>query len=220
MTEPAPSEPAPPSTPAAGPLLDDAATKRLLRWLPLAFAGHLVVGVPALLISLVVAWGTFVQARATQRMQQAAAWPFVSYDTSNYANDGRTHRINFTLTNNGVGPALLGPVELRYRGKVIRTPFEFLSACCGYQGGESMKLATSPATGVVLRPGEQAVFFDMADVRHNRRMLTQLERERWNLKIRACYCSIFDECWTISGPQVKPITVKACPTDWQVYRER
>lgn len=58
MDDPKPLEPA-----------TDPTVARLLRWLPLAMAGHLFVGVPALLISLVVAYGTYVQASATQKMQ-------------------------------------------------------------------------------------------------------------------------------------------------------
>lgn len=39
----------------------------MARWLPFALAGQLLVGVPTLLISLVVAYGTYVQAKGTYR---------------------------------------------------------------------------------------------------------------------------------------------------------
>jgi hypothetical protein len=205
--------------PPADPFGDGLLLRRVARWLPFALAGHLLVGVPTLLISLVVAYGTYVQAQATQRMQQAAAWPFVAYDTSNYTDDGR-HRINFTLVNNGVGPALLGPVELRYRGRVIRSPVEFLAACCGYRRGDAIQLGTAPPSDVALRPGERIAFLELADVPANARMIAAIERERWKLDVRSCYCSIFEECWTIRGVQAKPVPVAACPTDWVRYRER
>lgn len=199
--------------------LDDPTARRLLRWLPFAMAGHLFVGLPALLISLVVAYGTYVQAEATQRMQQAATWPFLSYDTSNYSPDGKP-RILLSFTNNGVGPALLGPLEIRYHGKVMRGPHEFLAACCGYKEGESMQFATEPATNVAVRPGQRIEFFNMPDIPVNHRMMASLERERWKLQVRSCYCSIFEECWIIEGPQARPQPVKACPTNWKVYKER
>ncbi len=94
------------------------AFRRLARWLPIAMVGHFTIGVPALLISLVVAYGTYVQAGATQRMQQAAAWPIVAYRTGNYATDGQ-RLINLSFTNNGLGPALIGPVEVRFRGRAM-----------------------------------------------------------------------------------------------------
>lgn len=200
-------------------LIDEGGVRRLIRWMPLALVGHLVIGFPALLISLVVAYGTFVQARATQRMQQAVAWPFIGYDTSNYDAGGRP-RINLTLTNNGVGPALMGPLEVRYRGQVMRSPTELLAACCGYRTGQSFSLATTPATGVAVRPGEQIAFFDLRPVPENAGLIARLERERYRLRVRSCYCSIFDECWTIEGVQARPRSVPACPTDWVTYRER
>ncbi|QUT06364.1 hypothetical protein KFK14_02465 [Sphingobium phenoxybenzoativorans] len=214
--EPAAAEAA---IPSAAPIVETQTVRLVLRWLPFAMAGHLLIGLPTLIISLVVAYGTFVQARATQRMQQAAAWPFVAYDTSNYSDDGN-HRINLTLTNNGVGPAMLGPVELQYQGKAMRTPYQLLEACCGYRPGQAMMLATTPASKVVLRPGEQIAFFDLRDMPDNAPLIRRMESERWKIRVRACYCSIFDDCWTIEGQQAKPQAVPQCPTNWQAYRER
>ena len=210
--------PEPPAPESRSPI-DDALLRRVARWLPFALAGHLVVGLPALLISLVVAYGTYVQARATQRMQQAATWPYVAYGTSNYTADG-VHGITLGLTNNGVGPALLEVVEMRYRGVPVRTAEELLAACCGYRKGEPMALGTFPLDNAALRPGERVEFFTMRDAPDNARMLPALERERWKLDVKACYCSIFGDCWTIRGLQAKPQPVDACPTGWVRYRER
>jgi hypothetical protein len=209
-------DPEPPASPA---LIEEAAVRRVLRWLPFAVLGHLVVGVPTLAISLIVAYGTYVQAQATQRMQQAAAWPFVAYDTSNYTPEG-AHRINLTLQNNGVGPALLGPIELRYKGEVMRSPKQLLERCCGYRTGGNIQLATSPPSDVALRPGEIVAFLELADVPANAALLPAFERERRAIDVRACYCSIFEDCWTIHGTQSRPVPVKSCPTDWTTYRER
>jgi hypothetical protein len=222
MTDPAPPPPTEPA--AAAPAASDASfdnpvVRRMVRWLPFAAAGHLLVGLPALLISLVVAWGTFVQARATQRMQQAASWPFVGYETSNYSADGR-HRINLTLVNNGVGPALLGPVEVRYRGRAMRTPEQLLASCCGFRRGQSFQLASEPATNVALRPGERIAFFELTDAPVNAGLIARLEGERWRLRVRSCYCSVFDDCWVIDGRQAKPQAVPQCPADWVPYHER
>lgn len=213
------SDKVPPSSDPKSLVVESKLTQRMLRWLPLALAGHLLVGVPALVISLVVAYGTFVQAQATQRMLQASTWPFLAYDTSNYDPSGK-RRIRLILTNNGVGPALLGPIELRYQGRVMHTPQEFLSACCGYKSGESIQLSTAPATNVALRPGDQITFFDMPENTLNARMMARLESERWKLQVRSCYCSIFEDCWTIEGIQARPRKVAQCPADWKVYKER
>jgi hypothetical protein len=205
--------------PAGGRLVDDALVRRMVRWLPFAMAGHLLVGVPALLISLIVAYGTYEQARATQRMQQAAAWPFVAYRATNYTAAGE-HIVGFSLANNGLGPALLGPVEMRYRGHPVRSAVELLARCCGYRAGGTMQLRSTPVVGAALRPGESIDVMGLPDVPANAALFARLEAERRQVSVRACYCSIFDDCWTVDGPQAKPQEVAACPTDWAVLRDR
>lgn len=198
---------------------DTPALRRIARWLPFAMLGHFIVGVPALLISLVVAYGTFVQAGATQRMQQAAAWPFVAYGTGNYTAEGE-RLVNLSFTNNGLGPALVGPVEVRFRGRVMRSPTDLLAACCGYKAGRTMQLRTLPIVNTALRPGEVVLFMSLPAVAANAGMVDQLDAAREAIAVRACYCSIFEDCWTVNGPQARPQPVKACPTNWQAWRER
>jgi hypothetical protein len=205
------------ATPA--PPVEGALLRRVVRWLPFAMAGHLVVGVPALLLSVVVAWGTYVQAGATERMQQAATWPFVASQVSNYSNAGE-HIVSFDLVNNGMGPALMGPVELRYRGKAMATREALLAACCGYAKGQSMQLRVMPVTNTALRPGETVTLMAIPAVPANAMLFRRLEAARGQVRVRACFCSVFDECWTIDGAQSKPQAVDACPADWTVLRER
>ncbi len=210
----------PPEPPiAADRLLDPPALRRIARWLPFAMVGHFVVGVPALLISLVVAYGTFIQAGATQRMQQAAAWPFVAYQTGNYTGDGE-RLVSLYFRNNGLGPALVGPVEISFAGRPMRSAVELLGACCGYRKGQEMQLRTSPIVNVALRPGEELLFMSLPAVPANAGMVDRLDAVREQIKVRACYCSIFEDCWTVEGPQAQPQPVKACPTNWTVWRQR
>lgn len=192
---------------------------RLLKFAPWLMASHLLVGAPALLISLVVAYGTFVQAEATQKMQQADAWPFVSYGSSN-VNDKGERVISLNLANNGVGPALLGPMEIRYNGRPMRNPTDILKSCCGLVEGSGVSMATSPATGIALPTREKTEFLRLSETPELKPLWAKFERERWKLQVRSCYCSIFDDCWTIEGPQAKPQPVKACPTNWVQFQER
>lgn len=199
--------------------LDHALLRGVARWLPFAMAGHLLVGVPALLISLVVAYGTFVQAGATQRMQEAATWPLVAYRTGNYTSDGQ-RLMNLSLTNNGLGPALIGPVEVSYRGRAMRSPVDLLESCCGYRKGQAMQLRTLPIVNSALRPGEEVLFMGFPDVAANVGVIDRLDATRDELRVRACYCSIFDDCWTIEGAQTRPRPVTTCPTNWTVFQQR
>lgn len=192
---------------------------KLLKLMPWLMASHFLIGAPALLISVAVAYATFVQAEATRKMQQADAWPFLSYGTSN-VNEKGERVISLSLANNGVGPALLGPVEIRYQGQPVRDPADLLRKCCGLQANGGLNLSTSPSSGIVARPGESIKFMQVAETPANKALWNRFETERWKLQVRSCYCSIFEECWTIEGSQAKPRPVAQCPTDWAQFRER
>jgi hypothetical protein len=194
---------------------------KLLKLLPWLMASHFLIGAPAMLISVGVAYFTFVQAEATKKMQQADAWPFLSYGTSNSGfNEKGERMISLNLANNGVGPALLGAVEVRYQGQPVRDARDLLTRCCGLQPDSRLNLSTSPSSGIVARPGESIKFMQVAEIPENKELWKRFETERWTLKVRSCYCSIFDECWTIDGAQAKPQPVAQCPADWVQFRER
>jgi hypothetical protein len=152
-------------------------------------------------------------------MQQAAAWPFIAYSTGNYTADGE-RLINLSFTNNGMGPALIGPIEVKFHGRTMRSPFDLLAACCGYRENRAMQLRTSPIVNVAMRPGEEVMFMSLPAVTANAEMVDLLDAVREEIQVRACYCSIFDDCWTVEGPQAQPRPVEACPTNWTVWRQR
>lgn len=192
---------------------------KLLKLMPWLMASHFLIGAPALLISLGVAYATFIQAEATKKMQQADAWPFISYGTSN-ANEKGERVISLNLANNGVGPALLGPIEIRYQGEPVSDPADLLRKCCGLVVNSGISLATSPSSHIVLPTREVTHFMRLSETPASKVLWNRFEKERWKLQVRSCYCSIFDECWTIEGAQAKPKAVAQCPTDWAQFRER
>ena len=114
--------------------------ERLLKYLPALMFGHLFITIPAFVISLALAYATFVQADATHKIQQSETWPYVSYGTSN-TNEGKPE-ISFNLTNGGVGPAKLVAMQFTYRGRPMASPREFLKSCCaGATAAELHELA-------------------------------------------------------------------------------
>ncbi|NYF30992.1 hypothetical protein [Sphingopyxis sp. JAI108] len=204
-------EPAP-ASPAA------AAGSRLLRYLPLITVAHFLIGLPALIASLALAYFAFVQADATQKMQTGGVMPFVTFGTSNGDEEGNQD-IALTLTNNGVGPAILGPIEIRYEGKPITTPVDLLRACCTESEARALRFSTSPSTGIAVRPGETIEFVSFPRTPASEKVWQTFNKERWKLEVRSCYCSIFNDCWITEGMQGLPKAVNKCPADWSLYRE-
>lgn len=208
-TPPAPAAPAPAAIEIGS---------RLLRYLPLITIAHFLIGLPALIASLALAWFAFVQADATQKMQTGGVMPFVTFGTSNGDKDGNQD-IALTLTNNGVGPAILGPIEIRYEGKPVNTPIDLLRACCTQTDARALTFSTSPSTGIAVRPGETIEFVSFPRTPASEQVWQTFNKERWKLKVRACYCSIFNDCWITEGMQGLPKAVNKCPANWSLYRE-
>jgi len=174
-----------------------------------------------LVISLVLAYFSFVQADASRKMQRTETWPYVSYETDNSSPEVKDE-ISFSLSNDGVGPARLDEVELFYRGKAMRDPPEFILNCCAAEAhavGKNLTYTTDRVDGV-LRPGEQRKFMRLAKTDKNAVLWNALNVERWKVTVRTCYCSIFDDCWVFDSAKRNPDQVKACPADWKKFEER
>ena len=190
--------------------------ERMIKYLPVFVISHALVTIPTFIISIALAYATFVQADATRKIQMSETWPYISYGTSNALPDG-TREISLVLQNNGVGPAQLEAMEFLYKGKPMPNPREFLRLCCA--GEQKFSFMSAPVTGV-LRPGEKTEFIRLARTDANAAIWDKLETERWSVVVRSCYCSIFEDCWIADNRQRRPQPVDECPTNWRTFDER
>jgi hypothetical protein len=184
----------------------------------LLLSTEILVALPTLVISLALAYFSFVQADASRKMQRTETWPYVSYGTDNSSPEVKDE-ISFSLSNDGVGPARLDEMEFIYDGKPMRSPVDFILNCCAATARASAKnlTYTTDHVGGVLRPGEKRRFIRLARTDQNAPLWNQLNQERWKVSVRTCYCSIFDECWVFDSRKSRPDEVKACPADWTKF---
>jgi len=159
---------------------------------------------------------------ANYRMVAAASWPFLQIDSGN--DDSGKRRITLELQNAGVGPAKIQSFEVFWRGKAYASAGALLRACCAPDKKVRLQTGTLPVLGVVLRPGDQRQFFRFDLTPDNADVWKAFDQVRQHeLAYRACYCSVFDECWISAlntqqaqhTLQVQP--VKACPTPTTPY---
>ncbi|MFL6731727.1 MAG: hypothetical protein ACJ8EP_05225 [Sphingomicrobium sp.] len=186
---------------------------QVLRWLS---SSEILVTLPTLVISLALAYFSFVQADAARKMQRSGTWPYVSFDTGNISPEGKAE-ISFNLSNDGVGPARLEGMEFIYRGRPMSSPLQFLHECCG---GDNKLALTTSGVGGVLRPGEKRTFISLAKNDVNAAIWNKLNNERWKVTLRTCYCSIFDDCWFFDNSKARPDAVEVCPAEWATFEER
>jgi hypothetical protein len=161
-------------------------------------------------ISLVIAihHGHTMQkmADANARLVQANSWPLLQYTTGN-ANDTGQSEISMKIENAGVGPAKIVSLEVFDGDKKIRTPRDLVQLLDPAAARPVLSLGV--ALPMVLRAGDSALILGMK--RDGQEALwDKLNSTRFELKFRACYCSVFDECWLSDLATVSPQPVEHC----------
>ncbi len=180
----------------------------------------------AIVISLISLGVGFYNARSEQRMVAASSWPFLVYGTarSGIATDDK--KVSMSITNQGVGPARLKSLIVRYNGKSARGFIELLHLCCGLPANTTWDqmiglglVQESRAVGVIA-PRDSIDLIELARNQANAAVWDKLVTARLHLTFEACYCSVLDECWTSDlGPTSDPVPVDECVKKDNAYIE-
>ena len=157
----------------------------------------------ALILSVVAVLTSIIEVNFIRQELRSEAWPYISLDTR-YNADG----FALTITNKGVGPARLRSVELLYEGKVINDIDKLILDTVGKENAFSYNLygIRNPAPGV-MSAGEQVELFTVPWEPRSRLFMNNLSGD---LSVRACYCSIYDECWRAGLTLDDPVPVERC----------
>jgi len=177
----------------------------------------LIIAGCAILISGISLFIAIQQSRTMQKQLAAASWPLLQYSSGN-TDDQNKLAIEMTVTNAGVGPALIKRFRILYGGKSYDNYYRFLLDCCGYpvpKGQTTKFVPGTPLTafvkGSVVRAGETKPFLSMALTPDNQDMWKKLDRARFKLKFDACYCSVLGDCWHSDLTGLDAQQVAACP---------
>jgi len=148
-----------------------------------------------------------------QRQQvRAEVWPILEFETSNGP-------IRFTLTNKGVGPAIIKHVILKVDGQPVKNWTEALEKILGpgYHPGEE-----SDMSGRVFAAGESINVFTSHDEAQNpipfdksNPVWVKLDKGRAQVAVKICYCSALGECWTLYAGGLtagNTTETRRCPT--------
>jgi hypothetical protein len=179
---------------------------------------ELYVALGAVVVSLASLYIAWQQTRVMQRQLAASVWPSLSYESSDYHDGGRN--IMLTIHNGGVGPARIKSFEVSFAGTPVRSSAELLSACCGFrEGGRSQWLA-SPVRGTILAANQDIHFLQGKPDAVDEEVWNRLDRARFKIDARICYCSVLDDCWAVgSSEQGEPAPVARCEAKGPQYRQ-
>ena len=105
------------------------------------------------------------------------------------ANPSR-NRLSFIAQNVGIGPARVIDFRVTIDGEFYKTWDEAIRTLAGVEDRVSYSMST--INGRTIPPDKTIEMFELSDLDHLPAILQDFER----VDFEACYCSVFDECWT------------------------
>ncbi len=176
----------------------------------------LVLAVSAVFISGVSLYVATEHGRTERELVQANSWPILQ-EKAAFNAKGLTV---LSVRNSGVGPAKLEYFEVLYKGHPIHSTHELLLQCCNVPAtpeAENQAFVDGASlysiSGDVLRPGEDETFIRLVGSPQRHDAGEKFVAASYDLKFRACYCSVFDQCWMSDLQTLRPSPVGECPTE-------
>jgi hypothetical protein len=205
------------------------------RWL------DLVLPVAALFVSfvsIIIAWhhGEVMKelVHQNEKLVEANSLPYLQSYYSDLEKDLHTPAFRLTVENQGVGPARIAEVTVTVDGKPVPNFNTLLEHCCApgllaaadrgideYDGIKSGEVVLSTLRDKMIRPGESVDAIDWHLTQANRPVLDRLKSAFGTGRIRTsiCYCSVFEDCWTRSQLDRRPVPVNQCSPASVAYRQ-
>jgi hypothetical protein len=172
------------------------------------FRFDLIIAVSALLISTVAALASVYQTSVIREQLSAAVWPYLSIDRT-YNPTG----ITISITNYGLGPALVRSASMQLDGKPRSSWNEVIATYVrlGHEMHAKGRIQTTDANldgSVVLSPGATRRLFDVRADGTAIRAVKKVD----DITMNICYCSLLGQCWeTTSKQNAGPVARSSCP---------
>lgn len=151
-----------------------------------------------------------------ERLVRASSTPLLQFGHGNSAtvegSPDPISAITFSVENVGTGPARIVWFEVHHNGQPLTEFGDLITRASEGAGNVNWSTTTAGISGTMMRAGEdRRIAFWQRPPASDAESLSAwqaVDRARWNLKIEACFCSIFDECWisdlTVAAPKPTP----------------
>lgn len=171
-------------------------------------AFELLVGFGVLLISLVSLFVAVSANRTQERLLAASIWPSLLFGTSSASVEGKP-QVTFDLINRGTGPARIRWAELTIDGTAFHDTRELLRLCCNETA--EVDIFSSGLHRRVLGSDEWITVVRLPREGNSEALWQALDDARHRIRLRACYCSVLDDCWLLDSELDDPQPVRTCP---------
>lgn len=165
------------------------------------------VALAALMVSAVSLYIAHRQTDVMNRQLAASIWPAMQYSSSNVRNGESV--IAMTVENGGIGPARIERFRLSHEGREIPNLTEFIADCCAPEG-TPVRTVTSFVEGRIIPAGDRIDFLTLPLDEQAPEIFHRFDRIRGEIDLEICYCSVLEDCWTMSRADRDPRPVRTC----------
>lgn len=179
---------------------------------------EMLVGVSAVVIGVCALGVSLYETSLMRTEQRAAVVPLLELSRSYYSSpsdDGRdSWRLQLLAENVGIGPARVLDFRVTVDGVPQPSWNTAMQALLGRE--QDVRYGQSTINGRTVPADRLVTMFQISDTS----LIPELVGEFDRLDFAACFCSIFDECWTTSYSQLGISTpVEACRAGEASFRE-
>lgn len=164
-----------------------------------------ITSVSAIIAAIAAVLVAVYETRINREYQRISVWPYLQQSNSLTAGQPYLR----TVSNLGVGPALIRSVEVSVDGVLCRDWGEVIKAMIG-RPGSGIVYSTFHA-GAVLLPDKPITVLQLPPGEDARKFWEEAQGRR--LSIRICYSSLFEECWLSDSFEDHPQPVAQCDSD-------
>ena len=156
----------------------------------------MLVGLSAVFIGVCALFVSLYEAHLMREEQRSAVIPLLELGRSHYVdmsgeNTGK-YRLSLHVENVGIGPAIIRNFEVTVDNEPHQTWRSAMQALLGRPA--TVNYGQSTIMGRTVPPDRMITMFDLSTTELTREILDEFDR----LDFEACFCSVFDECWTTS----------------------
>jgi hypothetical protein len=187
------------------------------RWFHVAVAASMIISaVSALIATLHTGRTMSALVEQNARLVRANSTPILEFGHGNLKDDGSS-TLDFTVRNVGTGVARIAWFEFRLDGKPMQDMSATIQAL--HPNIKPMPSFNSgPVARRVFAAGAEQRFFGWAkpapDSKEFLAAWTALDKARFKrIEVEACYCSVFNDCWTSKLNGEVPTPAPLCSTE-------
>jgi hypothetical protein len=190
------------------------------------------------LVSIFVAWhhGEIMRQLVHQnaKLVEAESLPYLDISTSDLDEDLHTPAFRLTVQNQGVGPARIAEIVMTVKGQPVGDFKTLVDHCCEtgllqatkggtkqYHGIRNGDVVLSTLRDRMIRPGESVDAVEWRMSPENQAIIDRMKAGFASdvINTSICYCSVFDDCWTRTDSDRRPVPVAQCAPAAVPYRQ-